>query len=92
MSHLLHFVLENTFACLPLHDVVKSLAVRYAQGLKVGGNNRIPAELEPSDNASTRTRPPAAQGKSDSLQIPRTVANDLLLSLAKLKIVRFSIN
>ena len=37
---LVTFRFEKNFCCLPLRDVVKSLAVRYAQGLKVGGNNR----------------------------------------------------
>ena len=80
MSHLSHFGLEIFFARLLLRDLVRSLAVRYAQGLKVGGNNGFPQSLSSG-----------AQGKSDSLQILHSVADDPLLA-RKPEIVCFLIN
>lgn len=70
MSHvtLVTFRLKKNFYCLPLRDVVKSLAVRYAQGLKVGGNNRrgirgFPRSLSCQTTKARELALPAAQGE-----------------------------
>lgn len=65
---LVTFRFGKNLCCLPLRDVVKSLAARYAQGLKVGGNKRrgirgFPRSLSCQATKARELALPAAQGE-----------------------------